>query len=157
MIFVTVGGQMPFDRMIELVDKWAATSGRRDIFAQIGPTDLLPRHIEFVHFLEPLEFQRKLGEADTIVAHAGMGSILTALQYGKPLLVLPRRGHLHETRNDHQYATAQRMLENGRVAVALDDEEFLQRLDSLHNIPAPDAIEKSASPELLSTIQGFVS
>ncbi len=56
--------------------------------------------------------------ATAIVAHAGMGTILTALEMGKPLLVMPRRAALGEHRNDHQLATASRFAELGRVKVA---------------------------------------
>lgn len=36
MIFVTVGHQTPFDRLIRLVDRWAEENMRHDLFAQIG-------------------------------------------------------------------------------------------------------------------------
>ena len=42
MIFVTVGAQMPFDRMCKAVDAWAAKRGRSDVFAQIGETEWRP-------------------------------------------------------------------------------------------------------------------
>ena len=69
--------------------------------------------------------------ADAIVAHAGMGTILTALELGKPLLVLPRRASLGEHRNEHQLATARRFADTGRLAVAFDESELAQRLDEL--------------------------
>ena len=104
MIFVTVGAQMAFDRLVRTVDEWAATRGRKDVFAQIGPTEWRPRHIEWVAFLPPEDFRKRVADATMVVAHAGMGSIITALELGKPILVMPRRGHLQETRNDHQVA-----------------------------------------------------
>ena len=36
MILVTVGTDLPFDRMVRVVDDWAGETGRRDVFAQIG-------------------------------------------------------------------------------------------------------------------------
>src|SRR5690349_506002 len=96
MIFVTVGAQMPFDRLVRCVDHWAAGRGRRDVFAQIGPTAWRPENIEFVQFMEPPEFRARVTEAKAVVAHAGMGSIITALELGKPILVMPRRGDLRE-------------------------------------------------------------
>src|SRR5579859_3180811 len=108
MIFVTVGAQMPFDRLVRTVDLWAGRKGRRDVFAQVGPTALSPSNIAYEKFLDPASFRAKVEEASVIIAHAGMGSILTALEAGKPILILPRRGDLKETRNDHQVATAQR-------------------------------------------------
>jgi UDP-N-acetylglucosamine transferase subunit ALG13 len=155
-ILVTVGGQMPFDRLVAAVDEWAARRGRSDVFAQIGPTQLRPKHIEWVHLLEPDEFRRRVVAADAIVAHAGMGSILTALEHGKTILVMPRRGDLKETRNDHQVATAERFRELGRVHVARDERELPERLDGLCDMRASSAISPFASPRLVETLREFV-
>ncbi len=38
MIFVTVGEQLPFDRLVRAVDEWAAASGK-EVFAQIGNSE----------------------------------------------------------------------------------------------------------------------
>ena len=71
-----------------------------------------------------------------MLAHAGMGSILTALEFNKPLVVMPRRGHLAETRNDHQFDTAQQLvcrpaaaLAGGSVWVAMNERELPTVLD----------------------------
>lgn len=157
MIFVTVGAQMPFDRMVRAVDQWAGARGRRDVFAQIGPTDWRPQHIPFTQFLQPPEFQAKVSEADVIIAHAGMGSIITAMNTGKPILVMPRRGDLRETRNDHQVATARRFSELGRVAVAFDEAEMAERLDHLSDVTAAGRIGPYAGDPLISTIRNFIT
>ena len=60
-----------------------------------------------------------------------MGTILTALELGKPLLVMPRRAALGEHRNDHQLATVRRFAELGSVEVALDESELALKLDDL--------------------------
>ena len=108
MILVTVGAQMPFDRLVRTVDDWAGRAGRSDVFAQIGHTRWRPRHLQWTAFIEPDEFRARAREAAVLVAHAGTGSILTALELGRPILVMPRRADLRETRNDHQIATATR-------------------------------------------------
>ena len=42
MIFVTVGGQTPFDRLVRTVDNWALQHACSDAFAQIGDTAWRP-------------------------------------------------------------------------------------------------------------------
>jgi len=157
MILVTVGAQMPFDRMTRAVDAWAGARDRHDVFAQIGETDFVPSHIDWTPFLEPDEFKNKVRQADILVAHEGMGSILTALESGKPILVMPRRGDLRETRNDHQIATARRFLELGSIQVAFDEDELASKLDLLETMPASETISPWASPELLAGIQTFMT
>lgn len=156
MIFVTVGAQMPFERMCSAVDAWAERRGRRDVFAQIGLTEWKPKAIEWSQLLGPKEFAEKVRSASVIVAHAGMGSIITALQFGKPILVMPRRGDLRETRNDHQVATAKRFQALGKVAVAFDETELERELDRLDELRPAERIGTDASPELLAAIRSFV-
>jgi len=155
-IFVTVGAQMAFDRLVRSVDEWAAARARSDVFAQIGPSAYEPRAIEHERFLAPARFRERLAASTAVVAHAGMGSILSALQFGKPILVMPRRGDLRETRNDHQVATAERFAALGRVAVAMTDDELPARLDELEALSASEPISEHASPQLLDALRRFI-
>ncbi len=156
MIFVTVGSQLPFDRLVRAVDDWARETAREDVFAQISDSSYVPHSIQFAHDLEPPQFLAKMQAASLVVAHAGMGTILTALQLGKALLVMPRRGDLRETRNDHQVATAQRFRERGQVQVAMDEGELVLRLSDLSTIPTPEPIGNTASDELIGAIRAFI-
>lgn len=134
MIFLTVGTQLPFDRLVRALDEWAGARGHRDIFGQIadpGPDGYRPRNFPFTDHIAPDAFQQRYREARLIVAHAGMGSLITAMTFGKPILVMPRRGHLNEHRNDHQFATAERLGNRPGVAVALDDSELATKLDAM--------------------------
>ncbi len=147
---------MPFDRLVRGVDGWAGANGRSDVFAQIGDAEYVPRHIEHAGKIGPGEFRSRMAEADAVVAHAGMGSILTALELGVPILVMPRLGRLKETRNDHQVATAERFKAMGRIEVAMDETELPEALDRLTDLRRADTISAQASPELLDAVRGFI-
>ena len=121
MIFVTVGTQLPFDRLIAAIDKWSIKNPMVKIFAQIGPTDKQPEHIEFYDFVTPDKADELFMKSRLIVAHAGMGSILTALKYRKPMLIMPRQASLGEHRNDHQLATAKWLGGTPGITVAWDE------------------------------------
>lgn len=155
MIFVTVGAQMPFDRMVKAVDEWAEERGRDDVLAQIGPAAYVPRHVRSTRFLEPPEFLRTYREAKVIVAHAGTGSILQALELGKPILVMPRRAMFRETRNDHQVATAEKFATLG-VPVAWDEREIAARLDDVDRWVAEAKVGPHASAELIARLRSFI-
>ena len=157
MIFVTVGTQLPFDRLIAAVDSWAGETGFRDVFAQVGPNAYVPRYIEFASFISPAECAERMRAADAIVAHAGMGTILNALQLGKPLLVMPRQASLGEHRNEHQSATARRFEELGSVAVAADADALARKLDTLHALGAARPISPYASPRLINALSTFIA
>lgn len=108
-IFVTVGSQLPFERLIRAVDAWARTSGAgHELHAQVAETVAPPEHFRSTPELGPAAFREAVESADVIVGHAGTGTIMAALTAGKPVVVLARREMLQETRNDHQVATIER-------------------------------------------------
>lgn len=157
MIFLTVGTQLPFDRLVKTVDRWAGAAPGREVVGQIGPSALRPQHLRYSEFLAPAECRVHMHAAEAIVAHAGMGTILSALEIGKPVLVLPRRAALGEHRNDHQLATAERFAEMGTVEVAYDEQELLGKLDRLHERAAHQApISPWASDELITALRVFI-
>ena len=156
MIFVTVGTQLPFDRLVGAVDTWAGAAAGREVFAQIGPARIEPRHIEYARFISPQQCSERMVAATAIVAHAGMGTILTALELGKPLLIMPRRGELGEHRTDHQFETARRFAELGRVIVAFEETELPERLDELCRLLPRPGISRSAPDDLVAGLRAFI-
>lgn len=156
MIFVTVGSDIPFDRLVKAVDRWAGENNRNDVFAQIGRGGWKPKSIAFTDLLEPAEFKERLAASSIVVGHAGMGTIFSALQNSKPILVMPRRGHLGETRNDHQMATARELLAMGRVSVAFDEAELLECLDRLGELTPKEQISAFAGEDLVGALRGFI-
>lgn len=156
MIFVSVGTQMPFDRMVRTVDYWASEHRYCDVYAQIGSTTWQPSHIRWTKFLSPGEFRRTLQAATVIVAHAGSGTILTAMEMGKPILVMPRRAHLRETRSDHQMDTCQKFRQMGAVEVAIDESELARKLDRLDTLASRVTIGPYASQQLTKAIRYFI-
>jgi len=158
MIFVTVGTQLPFDRLVMAVDAWARARKRSDIIAQTGTSLYAPHSLEVRPFLRAQEFRRLVGDCQLLVAHAGMGSILTALDLGKPILVMPRRADLSEHRNDHQLATVAGLAHISQVCVADHVEAIAPAMDRLlaqeHRV---DGCRRGvASSELILAVRGFL-
>jgi UDP-N-acetylglucosamine transferase subunit ALG13 len=156
MIFVTTGTALPFDRMIKIVDAWAQERGRNDVFAQIGIGGWKPQYLQFADLLHPSEFAERVRTATVVISHAGIGTILSALHYEKPILVIPKLASLGEHRNEHQTATARRMMEMGNVNVAFDDDQLRQRLDRLDELQSIGRIGPFASESLLGGLRSFI-
>jgi UDP-N-acetylglucosamine transferase subunit ALG13 len=156
MIFVTSGTALPFDRMVRIIDAWAHQRGRNDVFAQIGDGGWEPEHLLFANFLQPIEFAERIRTASVVISHAGIGTILSALHYEKPILVMPKLARLGEHRNEHQTATARRMMELGNVNVAFDDDELRHRLDHLDELQSVGRVGPFASKTLLDGIRSFI-
>ncbi len=153
-VFVTVGAQMPFDRLVGAVDTWAGTHPEVTVVAQIGEGATPPRHLRHVPLLTPAEFRAEVAAADLVVSHAGMGTIITCLDLARPLVVFPRRGDRRETRNDHQVATAERLAGRPGIHVALESDELVELLDRRRDLARDlHADPPRTSPRLLAAIR----
>lgn len=127
MIFATIGTQAPFDRFIKILDEIAPMSNEL-IIAQTYKGRYQPKNIKTIDFLAPDEFDKLCHDARLIVAHAGMGTIISAMAKGKPIIVFPRIAALGEHRNEHQLATSKKMKELGYAYVANNKEELKEYL-----------------------------
>lgn len=123
-IFVTIGSMFPFDRLIHLMDDWAKASPELELLAQIGTGEYIPVHMPWVRKLDQVDFADTVAKANLVVAHAGMGSVLTASQYNKPIVILPRLKERGEHTTDHQIATANWLRDKSGVYVADTDAEL---------------------------------
>lgn len=162
MIFLTVGHELAFDRLAEAVDLWCAQNPDQIVFGQLAKLsedNYKPKHFEWQEFLDPADFNKRFEEASIVIAHAGMGSIITALTMAKPILIMPRRGHLKETRNDHQVATSNRFASKDGVIVAQDETEFSGVIKSLIAVAADhksEPIGPFAEPSLIEAVRSFI-
>lgn len=117
---MTVGSMLPFERLVEAADRWAARNRDVEVFAQTGGGRYAPKWMQFAPMLDPEAYRHRCADADVIVSHVGMGTIITAEELGKPLVVVPRRRDLAEVTSDHQRATIRWL--NGRPGLTLIDD-----------------------------------
>jgi UDP-N-acetylglucosamine transferase subunit ALG13 len=127
MIFVTVGTQAPFDRLIKLMDIWCRDAGKQ-CFAQIGKNGYRPRFMPFKEVLTEQEFNQQFDRATIVVSHAGMGTIISCLQHRKVLLTLPRLLKYGEHRNDHQISTTTAFATRKLIHPIFNENELLSFL-----------------------------
>ncbi len=162
MIYLTVGSEIAFDRLVQAVDVWCGHGHYNAVFGQIadpGPNGYRPQNFEWKAFVSPDEYRRLYDEAELIVAHAGMGSIITALVKAKPILVMPRRSVFRETRNDHQVATAKNFSARKGLFVAEDETMVGPMLDKWKDLSGAINLESAgpyAEDRLVKTIRDFI-
>lgn len=158
MIFVSVGTQLPFERLIKGMDEWSRLHPGQTVFAQIGDTTYRPQFMECVRKLTPTEYLDKFAKASVIVSHAGMGTIITGLENAKPMILLPRLQELGEHRNDHQKGTAEKFSNFESIDIVHSTEELHSALTArIRRAKARFAQSKvKTSPELLARLRAFV-
>ncbi len=161
MIFVTVGTQLPFDRLVKAVDAWCLQNTEVRVFAQIGDpghTGYLPKSMAWKRFLTAAEVDHYFSTADLIVSHAGMGSIISAMALPRRILVLPRRATLNEQRNDHQYATARKLEGRPNVFVAWSESEIGSKIEAIRSMPRQHemSVAPHAQESLIKSVRRFI-
>jgi UDP-N-acetylglucosamine transferase subunit ALG13 len=156
LIFVTVGSMLPFDRLVKAVDAWAEKSATEDVFAQIGDSRLRPTHLTWVATLKPGDYRGKMQGASLVVSHAGMGTIITALEMQKPIIVLPRRAAYREVTTDHQLATADWLRGMAGVHVAETEKDLPALLANAAVMRNRVQRASSASAGLLERVRSFI-
>lgn len=162
MIFVTIGSMFPFDRLIRAMDAWAAAQAETaagpaaPLLAQIGDGGYEPRHMAWVRSLDRDAYARTVAEADLLVAHAGMGTVITAGEHGKPIVLLPRRGAQGEHNNDHQVDTARWLRTRPGIHVADTEGDLAARIAEARAAGAADTRLATTAPQaFLARIRGF--
>ncbi|WP_156843122.1 glycosyltransferase [Novosphingobium aquimarinum] len=133
MIFLTLGTQLAFDRLVQAVDEIVPNISE-PVFGQIGNSNYKPKNFEYVTALSPTDFTKKFSESRVIIAHAGIGTILSGQKAEKPLVLMARIAKFGEHRNDHQLATIEQIKR-------LDGVYIVENKDDIKNIVTRSRIE----------------
>jgi UDP-N-acetylglucosamine transferase subunit ALG13 len=154
-IIVTVGMQLGFDRLIAAMDTLAPQLDM-PVIAQTGKGTYAPQAMEAREKIAPAEFEELVGKARLIVAHAGIGTVLTAARCRKPILLMPRRASLAEHRNDHQMATVRRLAGRPGILVAMDETELPARIAEGLALTNWNSVQSATARQLNAALSSFI-
>ena len=129
MILVTLGTQdKGFDRLLKAIDREIKKGTITDrVVVQAGYTEYQSDKMEIFDMIDKEALEKLTQEADLIITHGGVGSILTALSYGKTIIAVPRLKKYKEHTNDHQKQIVNRFAKEGYILAAKD----LSQLDKM--------------------------
>lgn len=122
MIFVTVGSAVEgieFTRLIKKMDEIAARI-QEEVIMQIGTVPYEPQRAKFFRYTSYQENLSYFQKASLVVGHAGTGTILNALRFQVPIVVVPRKHEYGEHVDDHQVELAQRLIGNELIKVVYE-------------------------------------
>jgi UDP-N-acetylglucosamine transferase subunit ALG13 len=148
LIFVTVGTHyQPFDR---LLDGLAALAGE-ELVVQYGTGEAptaAARAEAFMPFDEMVDCFR---EAEKVITHAGVGSIICARREGHVPLVVPRRADLGEHVDEHQVELTEALTRRESVIGVLDTQDLPTALSEAPSRGAPNS--RLADDDLVNSIR----
>jgi UDP-N-acetylglucosamine transferase subunit ALG13 len=159
MIFVTVGTQGPFDRLIMAMDDLALSIPHIPIVAQIAESTYKVKNMKHFQFTNSIEMESYFNSADLIVSHAGMGTIISAFERKKPIVIFPKLAKFGEHRNDHQLATAKRLESFNYLHAAYDLPTLREKvmLALTGELTPLHQVGRYASPELINSLQSYLT
>ncbi len=156
-VFVTVGSMLPFDRLVCAMDAWAKEHSEAEVFAQVGETSLCPANMEYSAMISPSEYRDHFAACDVVVSHVGMGTIITASEFCKPLVMLPRRAELKELTNNHQFETAKWLEGRPGIRIIYSDGELAEAISKSIGSDGGSIVETGTRGKLINTLRQFIS
>ena len=104
MILVILGTQdKDFSRLLKAVEREIDNGVIKDrVVVQAGQTKYKSDKMEIFDLLPAPEFDKLMDEADLVITHGGVGSILAAIKKGKKVIAAARLSKYKEHHNDHQ-------------------------------------------------------
>lgn len=126
MIFVTLGTQdKPFKRLLKAVEEEIEKGTIKDtVIVQAGFTKYKSDKM-IIHDYLPMEvFDEYIEQADLVICHGGVGSILGALNKKKKVIAAPRLKRYKEHVNDHQTQIIDNFIKQGYIVGIRDMEEL---------------------------------
>ena len=104
MILVILGTQdKGFPRLLKAIDREIKKGNIKDkVVVQAGSTKYSSKNMEIFDLLPGPEFEKLMDDADIIITHGGVGSILSAIKKNKKVIAAARLAKYKEHHNDHQ-------------------------------------------------------
>lgn len=134
MILVILGTQdKKFTRLLECVDNLIEKKVIKEkVVVQAGySSDYKSKNMEIFDLLEKDKFDKLFKDANLIITHGGVGTILTALKNNKKVIAVPRLKKYKEHVNDHQVQIIENFNQEGYI-IGLKDVSELE--NSILNI-----------------------
>lgn len=151
MIYVTVSGMsLPFWRLIKKMDEIAGQIDE-EVLIQ-GGADYTPSHAKYVKYLRREEAMNITKDARLVVSHAGAGTIINAIHFAIPIIIVPRLKRLKEHYSDHQLELAKKLESRKGIKVIYDVNVIKDSLDFSEE-PNFDSVGKD---RLTGAIKQFV-
>lgn len=155
-LFVPLGTQkFPFGRIITALNALVA-QGKYKADEIVMQSALYPVEPRFRHFglIPNEEFNRYMHEAEVIITHSGVNSIISCMELGKPLIVCPRLYKFGEHVDNHQMEIATLMHEKYDVLVCTDMKDLAGLIEEAKTHSYKQWV--SHRDELLDAIRGLI-
>ncbi len=156
MILVMLGTQNnSFHRLLEEIDKLIEKKViKEEVIVQAGYTKYLSNNMKIFTLIPQEKLEKYQEEANLIITHGGVGSIIGSIKKGKKVIAVPRLHKYGEHVNDHQKQIIESFDNNGYIIGIHDVSELGLAIErSKKFIPKE---YKANNEKMLSIIEKFI-
>ena len=158
MIFVMLGTQNnSFQRLLEEIDKLISKNIiKEEVIVQAGYTQYQPKceKMKIIDFMPREELDTYEQNANFIITHGGVGSIITSLEKGKKVIAVPRLHQYGEHVNNHQTEIVEKFNKGGNIIGLQAVEELEEAIKKVQNFEPKPYIENNK--KMLEMIENFI-
>lgn len=156
MIFVVLGTQkFQLNRLLQKLDEYKEAGLLEDeIYAQIGNSTYKPKNYRYKEFMDKQEFDETIASADVVIAHSGVGTIITAIHAEKPIIVFPRLAKYKEHVDDHQLDIAKAFEMKKYVLCCYENDDLLEIIKKSKNYHYEEYV--SHQKQIVNIIKDFL-
>ena len=152
MILVLLGTQNnSFHRLLEEVEKNIEDGTiKEEVIVQAGYTKYITHKMRIIDLMSQKQLNEFQDEADLIITHGGVGSIISSIEKGKKVIAVPRLHEYGEHVNNHQLDFARKVAQRQKSIIVIENIEDLK-----HTVLNYEDITKLMSPEITSNNAAF--
>ena len=156
MIFVTLGTQNnSFHRLLEEIQKCIDNKIiNEEVIVQAGATKFESSSMKIFKLISMEEMNNYIKEANYIITHGGVGSIIAGLKNKKKVIAVPRYQKYGEHVNDHQTQIIKNFDEKGFIKGIAEVSELENAIREIHNFTPKEFI--SNNEKILKLISNFI-
>ena len=126
-----------------------------EVVVQAGFTKFESKDMKIFKLIDKKKLSKLQDKADLIITHGGVGSIISSLEKGKKVIVVPRLKKYNEHVNDHQIQKAEKFENNGYVRSVIDISKLGDTIKEMENFE-PKKYE-SGNKKILSIIENYIN
>lgn len=148
LIFIIVGGVVEFDfsRLIKIVDELCMEGiiNAKEIKAQIGHSKYEPKCYNNYRFVDGEQFHKDIENADVIITHGGVGTLVHALKLKKKVIIFPRLQMYKEHLDNHQLEISKMYNHLGYCMLATNKSELKDCIKNIENFSPKSFISNNS-------------
>ena len=156
MILVLLGTQNnSFHRLLEEIDNLIEKKVINEkVIVQAGYTKYESKNMKIFSLIPQNELNNYQKEANLIITHGGVGSIISSLKIGKKVIAIPRLHEYGEHVNDHQKQIVESFDKKGYIIGINDVSQLENAIKKVANF-IPKKYETN-NKKMLSIIEQFI-